>query len=957
MALLAVLLLVPLSACSLIKKQIEEAMKPEPTAWQNVMAMSGPNGEVTKEMALAAFSTAFRPLPGVAPVSGSREGLRSGTAALRWIGTQWLQITPEQRAAVRRVIGEDRLPGWPDPGDAQTASAPGESAAGGSAGKSAPYAVTEGPTVADCPRGQPHDTAFEQELTKWWRRVAPTLGMTVTPHFGACVSDQPDPGDRPPSGADPGITAAAATTAFMTGSVPQCRITRFPSLNALSQADRDETIVHELGHCAEGITVRDLKAYGALPAWLAEGWAEWLAGKVTGHYRGYWSEYLTRQMRSLNRQSYDAVGFWWEAEYRGIDVGRAMAPAALAGSANGLRNDAAAFAAAVDGRRAEFLEGWASSFLRQGQRNPGWDTGGVGITADGMLPAVPDMIGNDGQVNPFTSRGFAPELRRLDLQAEVVTFGVGSQSPVFGRFGPGSSGDFTLAGSIGVPFCTMGVAKCECPKDTPGFGMKFQVIDPGYAFLAVTGGEVDATVEVIGRSLKDVCGPPEPKPTPTPVPPPGTINQPAPGKPGPAGPIAPSPSCSGCVAGSSNGDPHISTFDGAYYDLMSAGEFTLVDAQSDSMLVQTRQVPLPGSATVSVNSAVAADVAGDRVGFYLKPGGTEVHLDGGVVTPAVGDTKLPKGGTLTRAGDGKDAAYSVTWPDGGQLFVSPTGGYGLKADIAAPDTRKGQLTGLMGNFDGNAGNDLDAGDGRILPPNPPHADVHGPFADHWRIAQADSLFDYEPGQSTATFTDRSFPAAPPTVTPEQRAKAEQTCRAAGVTDPQLLASCVMDVALSGRAEFAASAAALQKFREAAAKPAGGNLPVPAECVTGGDPNGSNTHLFDIKPGDTVRAGATRVGLTCAGYLPAGHWTHELSFQGKPGQTVQLRHDGEADCRLQWSLWKSNVNVFDTTNVVLPKVSVCQDLGTATLPEDTKYIVLIDKPDPAVSGLYGFGFTG
>jgi hypothetical protein len=80
----------------------------------------------------------------------------------------------------------------------------------------------------------------------------------------------------------------------------------------------------------------------------------------------------------------------------------------------------------------------------------------------------------------------------------------------------------------------------------------------------------------------------------------------------------------------------------------------------------------------------------------------------------------------------------------------------------------------------------------------------------WRVSQAESLFDYGPGESTASFTDVHFPY-PPAHTPSavQQQQAQQLCQTAGVTNPIFLKGCITDVAATGDASFAQSAAAMQ----------------------------------------------------------------------------------------------------------------------------------------------------
>jgi len=74
----------------------------------------------------------------------------------------------------------------------------------------------------------------------------------------------------------------------------------------------------------------------------------------------------------------------------------------------------------------------------------------------------------------------------------------------------------------------------------------------------------------------------------------------------------------------------------------------------------------------------------------------------------------------------------------------------------------------------------------------------------------DSLFDYAADESTATFTDRSFPGKAVTAADlPNRDAAAAVCASMGVTDPRLLEECTLDVALTGMSSFATSAAATQ----------------------------------------------------------------------------------------------------------------------------------------------------
>ncbi len=124
------------------------------------------------------------------------------------------------------------------------------------------------------------------------------------------------------------------------------------------------------------------------------------------------------------------------------------------------------------------------------------------------------------------------------------------------------------------------------------------------------------------------------------------------------------------------------------------------------------------------------------------------------------------------------------------------------------------ISGLLGNADGISTNDFRLRDGTDLGDTISSATLYSTFADSWRITDATSLFTYGAGESTASFTDRSFPHAIVTLAdldPTVRAAAEQTASNAGLTRGTLaFDNAVLDVALTGNAEFATLAAALSR---------------------------------------------------------------------------------------------------------------------------------------------------
>jgi hypothetical protein len=258
------------------------------------------------------------------------------------------------------------------------------------------------------------------------------------------------------------------------------------------------------------------------------------------------------------------------------------------------------------------------------------------------------------------------------------------------------------------------------------------------------------------------------------------------------------------------GDTHLVTFDGLSVDFQAVGEFVLVRADGDGLEVQVRQRPAGDSETVSRNTAIAASVAGDTVSLDVEQD-PPLHVNGVQTAVPEEPITLPNGGQVEFDGE---RTYSLTWPDGSILRL-PIWGANKWLDVRVyiAESLAGAVTGLLGDADGDPANDLTAGDGTVVSiEDPSYEDLYRGFGDSWRIRQEESLFVYQAGESTATFTDVAFPSQVVTIeslSEEARRDAAQACRDAGVTEEPFLASCVLDVALTGDALFAAAAAAIQ----------------------------------------------------------------------------------------------------------------------------------------------------
>ncbi len=241
----------------------------------------------------------------------------------------------------------------------------------------------------------------------------------------------------------------------------------------------------------------------------------------------------------------------------------------------------------------------------------------------------------------------------------------------------------------------------------------------------------------------------------------------------------------------STGDPHLTTMDGYRYSFMAAGEFIALKSTvaGDKFEVQARQSAFGDF--VSLNTGLAIHTGSDEVCVYLD----QVYVNKRIIDTNFSSYELKEGGYIRKSGN--SLAIRTPNDDNIEVRLFETS---LDYTIRLNSNRKDKMRGVLGNFDGDASNDLITSEGRSV--SYTHEGLYPTFADSWRIQPNTSLFVYGAGESTATFTDKYFPIQLLSITDSQRAIARSICEQAGVTDPTVLENCITDIATTGDVNYA-----------------------------------------------------------------------------------------------------------------------------------------------------------
>ena len=811
------------------------------TAWERTLDGIRPDGTMPRSVALDLFALAYGPLPRTRRPAGRRPPRDEGTLAAVQVLRLWSTLTPAQRASAARSLGI-------------TGVKLSRRAAAGPLGPATP------PNYGD------PSFAPAADLTKLAERFAASEGKKMSRTLRLKIVAGTSSG----SGSDEvyADTLPVDEPGTATAGGPFCRIRVFADGQALRKKDSSyfaKVMAHEVFHCFE-FDIMGVNGVDRARPWLFEGASDWAGfSEVPQPYEKYdkYSPHgLPKYLRTcgtdtLFSRSYDAEGFFGHVQDVYGNLWAHMPGILTAGGNEAVYKEAG-------GTEATFLESWASSALVVPQIGLNWV-----INSPVKAPEGAGCVSSPLTLSPGGTQMDAPSYLLSLYDVDPATASeeyplLHLQVPKSARF---ADGTFDTTGLKDAWFCLR--QECKCPEGQEGQPPPAPSLKK-VAYLGISGGPDGVSGKATVVSLKSYC---KEKPKPP---------NPPPGGPPVGGGGGGGPGCTG-GCGSTNGDPHLHTFDNRFYDFQAAGEFTLVHSKVDGLEIQARQQPYPSSQTLAVDTAVAMRVGSDRVGVYGND--LAVRVDGQGLVPGRKLRRLPGGGGIRLV----QGQVEVRWPDGSLVRVWSVGSWGLALLLRPVASRQGTLTGLLGNFDGNDKNDLVSRQGQVVNAEAASGTnrtayrlLYRVLGDSWRITQRQSLFDYAPGQSTRTFTNLRFPARVTLasgLSPRARRAAERICRRLGVREPHTLAACILDVGGTGDGRFATAARELERTAGKFGKPRRGRPP-PVSADRRWVPIGSAG-----RSGITIPSLALDGGKVVAAYVTADSSAEAATFTPVPGKGV------------------------------------------------------------------------
>lgn len=202
-----------------------------------------------------------------------------------------------------------------------------------------------------------------------------------------------------------------------------------------------------------------------------------------------------------------------------------------------------------------------------------------------------------------------------------------------------------------------------------------------------------------------------------------------------------------------NGDPHFITMDNMSYDFNPVGEFIYLQAPELSVQVRMSQY---------IDNNGIPKQASYFSAFAIKSSTSQVIQ---VELTALKTLKVKAGNDILYSGVWSLGNISVEFSNSTNIYVESS--LGLKLQVQAlngilhaivmlEQRLKGQVYGLIGNWDDNPENDLMLPNKTFISRNSSNQDIHYQFGMQWATNEITSLFSYPDGLSWRDYQNTNF---------------------------------------------------------------------------------------------------------------------------------------------------------------------------------------------------------
>lgn len=266
-----------------------------------------------------------------------------------------------------------------------------------------------------------------------------------------------------------------------------CMMVLGQNLRSRPRAEQNATLAHELMHCYQFKLAGSSRKAHRFPKWAYEGSAEFAAFDIAGPAPSAdvrWDTYL-REPLSLNTREYDAMGFFFHLQNKGVNAWRMLLRM--------FRSEPSqAFSVVRDEITERHWQSWPMGLARRSGLGPDWDTTGPGIT--GTRREITAMAPGAAEVVPTLTQRL---LRMTISEDRVYNFRIKGFGAI--RWNGTNPGGRTerISGRYGKKYCR-GEA-CQCPDGVPPPGVAPMPGDHSSSadlLIALTGTEAPGSVSV-----------------------------------------------------------------------------------------------------------------------------------------------------------------------------------------------------------------------------------------------------------------------------------------------------------------------------------------------------------------------------------------------------------------------------------------------------------------------------